>query len=89
MADKSNTLQQLSPHLPLMEQISRLAKELAPMVATMVACKLLKDKKGPEKGPCKQSIRRGSWLKQAIKLEREANTPEDQSGFLVSAPHHI
>ena len=88
MDDKSNTLQQLSPHLPLMEQISRLAKELALMVATMVACELLKDKKGPGKGPRKQSIRRGSQLKQAIKLEREANMPENQSG-LVSASHHI
>jgi hypothetical protein len=89
------TLRQLSPHLsqhplmPSMEQISGLAKELAPMVATMVARELLKDKEGPGKGPHKQSTRRGSRLKQAVKLEREADTPEDRSGFLVSAPRRI
>ena len=68
-------------------QISGLVKEMAPMVASMVAQELLKEGGHLMGGPRKRTNKRKVHLKDGIKVEKEAEDSRERNIFLVSGAH--
>jgi hypothetical protein len=67
-------------------QISGLAKEMAPMIASIVT-RELSDRGWAGGRPFKTTNKRKGQLKNATKLEKEAEDSRARNNFLVSTAH--
>ena len=68
-------------------QISGLAKEMAPIVASLVVRELLQEGGGVVAAPRKTTNKRGVRLKDAMNIEKKAEDSKERNMLLVSSVH--